>query len=139
MMKYLKFPVAVAALATAGTALAADLRVDVVQSEEAPVYLALYDNAEGFEQRDGFRLAVVKHWVQQPSVAFTDLAAGRYVVAVFQDLNGNGELDTNLLGVPTEPYGFSRNAMGNMGPPAFSDAAIALDGQSQAITIELRN
>lgn len=139
MFKYLRYLIGAAALAAAGASWAADLRVEVAHTEQAPVYLALYDDAASFKLRDGFRLAVVKRWETQPSVAFTDLPAGRYAVAVFQDLNGNGELDTNLLGIPTEPYGFSRNAMGNMGPPSFAAAAIALDGQNQAITIELRN
>ena len=47
------------------------------------------------------------------------------------------ELDTNLLGVPQEPYGFSRDATGGMGPPDFNDAAFAVDGDATRITIQL--
>jgi uncharacterized protein (DUF2141 family) len=41
---------------------------------------------------------------------FSGLPRGSYAVSVYQDLNDNGKLDTNLLGIPKEPYGFSNNA-----------------------------
>ena len=58
--------------------------------------------------------------------------------SVFLDRNGNEVLDTNLLGIPKEPYGFSRNARGTMGPPGFTEAAIEHDGKDQKISIELK-
>ncbi|MDZ7756077.1 DUF2141 domain-containing protein [Rhodohalobacter sp.] len=33
--------------------------------------------------------------------------------AIYHDKNTNGELDTNLSGIPEEAYGFSNNARGN--------------------------
>ena len=44
------------------------------------------------------------------------------------DVNGNDALDSNIVGMPTEPYGFSNNAQGSFGPPAWQDARFALDG-----------
>ena len=46
-----------------------------------------------------------------------------------------GGSDKNAWGVPTEPYGFSNNAEGFLGPPSFADAAILLDGSDTSITI----
>ncbi len=140
MFGYLHYSLAAATLTAGGTGSTADLRVEVTNArQDAPVYLALFDDAASFKRRDGFRLAVIKRWATRPSAAFTDLPPGRYAVAAFQDLNGNGVLDTNLLGIPTEPYGFSRNAIGNLGPPSFEAAAIAMDGQDLTISIALRN
>ena len=65
------------------------------------------------------------------------LPAGRYVVKSFADENGNAKLDTNLLGLPTERYGFSNDARGRMGPPGFDAAAVPLDAD-HSITIRLR-
>jgi uncharacterized protein (DUF2141 family) len=56
---------------------------------------------------------------------------------VFADENGNGKLDTNLVGMPTERYGFSNDAKGNRGAPEFDAAAIAVDADLQAV-IHLR-
>jgi len=35
---------------------------------------------------------------------------------------------TGMFGQPKEGYGFSRNASGTFGPPAFADAAYAYTG-----------
>jgi Uncharacterized protein conserved in bacteria (DUF2141) len=43
------------------------------------------------------------------------------------DENGNGVLDKNFFGVPVEGYGFSNDARGSMGPPAFEKAAFRHD------------
>jgi uncharacterized protein (DUF2141 family) len=44
------------------------------------------------------------------AVTFPGLPEGKYVVSVYQDVNGNGQLDKNLFGIPKEKYGFSNKA-----------------------------
>jgi uncharacterized protein (DUF2141 family) len=44
------------------------------------------------------------------AVVFNDLPKGKYAVSVYQDSNGNGQLDKNIFGIPKEKYGFSNNA-----------------------------
>jgi uncharacterized protein (DUF2141 family) len=48
-----------------------------------------------------------------------DLIAGKYAVRYYHDENLNGKMDTNLVGKPTEGYGFSNNVVGKFGPPPF--------------------
>jgi uncharacterized protein (DUF2141 family) len=43
-------------------------------------------------------------------VTFSDLPEGSYAVSVYQDSNGNGQLDKNIFGIPKEKYGFSSHA-----------------------------
>ena len=43
-------------------------------------------------------------------VVFPDIKPGRYALAAYADLNGNRTLDLNFIGMPIEPYGFSRDA-----------------------------
>ena len=52
------------------------------------------------------------------------LKAGPYAIKVFHDLNGNGKLDMNLVGIPTEPVAFSNNAKVNMRAPTWGEAMI---------------
>ena len=65
-----------------------------------------------------------------------DVPPGRYGVTVMHDRNANGKLDSNIVGIPTEPDGASRGARGRMGPPAFEDAAVDMQGDT-ALTIHL--
>ena len=69
------------------------------------------------------------------SIALGDLAPGRYALFAMHDANGNGDLDRNLFGIPTEGYGFSNGATGTIGPPSFDAAAIqvAPDGPTRIV------
>ena len=68
---------------------------------------------------------------------FENLPAGDYAMRAFHDVNGNGQMDTNPFGMPTEPYAFSNNARGNMGPASWERARFAVSGETaQTITIK---
>ena len=64
------------------------------------------------------------------------LPPGEYAVSVFQDIDGNTELDTNFIGYPKEPFGFSA-PMGKFGPPDFSEAAITISGGTSSVEVSL--
>lgn len=64
-----------------------------------------------------------------------ELPAGRYAVAVFHDANGDGKLNTNLVGMPTEAYGFSNDARGVFGPPSLNDQLVTVN---RNLIIELK-
>lgn len=46
---------------------------------------------------------------REHSVRLRNLPPGRYALQVFQDSNGNGQLDLSPRGIPLEPVGFSSN------------------------------
>lgn len=56
--------------------------------------------------------------------------------AIYQDVNKNGILDKNFLGLPMEPYGFSNNVKGYFGPPSFSEASVRFE-EKLLLKIEL--
>ena len=62
---------------------------------------------------------------------FDDLPEGEYAVAIYQDANRNKILDKNLLGIPTEIYGFSNNARRNFSAPSFQEAKFKLNKDLQ--------
>jgi len=124
----------------ASTVLAGNLTIEIsgITPNRGKVYVAVYDVPETFpisgRQRVG-RVVTPDEW--HCTVHFNDLPPGHYAAVAFQDVNGNGKLDKNFLGFPKEPYGFSNNARGTAGPPAFSDAAVTLDPDG-ATTIALK-
>lgn len=52
-------------------------------------------------------------------ITISDLRAGEYAIRYYHDENMNGQMETNLVGKPTEGYGFSNNVTGKFGPPPF--------------------
>jgi uncharacterized protein (DUF2141 family) len=48
-------------------------------------------------------------------------------------------LDTGAVGIPKEPFGFSRDAPAVMGPPSFDDAAFDVPAEGVSLVIHLSN
>ena len=71
-------------------------------------------------------------------VTVDGMPTGSWAVLSYQDENDNGKLDRNVLGIPKEPYAFSRDARGRFGPPSFEDAAFELRDEKAVTTIKLR-
>jgi uncharacterized protein (DUF2141 family) len=71
-------------------------------------------------------------------VTVDGVPAGSWAVLSYQDENDNGKLDRNVLGIPKEPYAFSRDARGRFGPPSFEDAAFELRDEKAVTMIKLR-
>jgi uncharacterized protein (DUF2141 family) len=71
-------------------------------------------------------------------LSISNIAPGEYAVAVFADMNGNGKMDSNFIGMPKEPVAVSRDAKGKFGPPKLADAAFTVgDGvTTQTITFK---
>ena len=66
-----------------------------------------------------------------------ELAQGDYAISVFLDENRNNKLDTNILGIPKELFGFSNNPRILTGPPSFQESEITIDGSNKAFKIKL--
>ena len=133
---------AAALLLTAAPALAQSADNSVVLTFETgartgAVMVALFDSAAAFDSNDGRPVAAVTVAASGAVVAtFENLPAGDYAVKAFHDVDGDGEMDTNPFGMPTEPYAFSNNAVANMGPARWDRARFAVSGETtQTISI----
>ena len=132
---------------------ASELRITVqgIRSPHGTILIGLYDNLESFTRaiklsdKDGFlndpnRFAAVAlraNAAMKSAVVLTNLDPGPYTIILFHDENGNGKLDKNGLGVPTEPYGFSNNVQGFLGPPAYKEAIMEINADDKAVRIVL--
>ncbi|WP_440919749.1 DUF2141 domain-containing protein [Candidatus Pelagibacter sp.] len=102
--------------------------------KQGEMHLAIYDDAEVFENDDGEKGGAAKGIIQgviedveTGSVTYTfELQDGTYAIGIFVDKNYNNKMDRNLFGVPKEQFGFSNNAKGNFGPPSFEDASFTV-------------
>ena len=117
--------------AAAAPALAAELVIEVrgVRSDAGRLYVAVPTprTGEKFPYEDGM-FAGVQQRAHPGDMRFVlrDLPPGRYAVNAFHDENGSGDLDTNVLGIPTEGYGFANDPPTSFGPPDFEEAAVTV-------------
>lgn len=114
------------------------LTIDVrdIDSPTGMLYVAIYSSEADFLKRPltGFRVEVKD---KQLSVPCRGLPTGTYAIVLFQDLNGNGTLDTGNYGIPQEPTGFSNDAEGVMGPPSFGQCCFTLR-QDTTVVVHLK-
>jgi uncharacterized protein (DUF2141 family) len=110
------------------------VRVDGLDSDEGNVRIAL-NNRQNYDADGNVRAASLLIEDGTAQWTATDVPHGTYAVRVHHDENGNGEMDTNMFGVPQEAFGFSNNVRGTLGPPDFEKAAFRLKSDSLAITI----
>ena len=113
-----------------------ELSLSNQKSAKGKIFLAVYDNENSFGTPE--KAVFLKTFpAKNPFYEYFELKNGSYALAVFQDLNENGILDTNWVGIPTEPYGFSNDPVIRFGPPQFKECLINLANNSK-ICIKLR-
>ena len=114
------------------------MNISGIESIKGSVYIAVFSNSNSFpvfgKQWRGESISVTK---KSMSHTFKNIPHDTYALAVFHDENNNGVLDKNALGIPLEPYGFSRNARARFSAPPFEDAQFNLKGK-QSIEISIR-
>lgn len=67
------------------------------------------------------------------------IAPGVYAIQTFQDVNANDKMDTSWLGLPLEPFGFSRDAKPFLSKPSFDEVKFTLEPGDNVQVIHLQN
>ena len=119
---------------------AADLTVTLqgVRAQTGVLKLAVVDSQAGWDgQAQPVKADGAPPQGEAATFVFKDLAPGAYAVLVTHDENGNGKLDSNMIGMPVEAYGFSNNP-NVMRKPTWDEARFEVGVQDAAIAITLR-
>lgn len=99
---------------------------------------ALDDSKNVYERDDTVWIGKVLPITNKKVVVVIDsLEYGEYAVRVFHDENKNEIIDTNILGIPTEDYGYSNNASSWFGPPSWDRAKFIFNKPEMTIEIEV--
>jgi uncharacterized protein (DUF2141 family) len=114
------------------------LVIDNLASSTAPVEVSVY----GPENKFPGEKAQLKKYRFTPTdttlnASITDLEYGEYAIATYQDLDSDGKIGKNLIGIPTDPYGFSNNYVPKLKAPSFKDCAFDYDAKSEEVCISM--
>ena len=118
------------------------VKVEGLTNSNGQVMIALEKTPEAFDkgpinkaQYRGEYLPIKDNTVV---AVFEDVPFGVYAIKAFHDENLNSDLDKNLMGIPTEDYGFSNDARGAFGPPKFEAAKFQLGTPELNMKITLK-
>ena len=147
MLKMLKLGIPLAAaVALSAVALAAhgdeaeSIELEVVVHGTADggiVNWALYADEEQHESGKQMRGGRQQAAGDSTTVSLGPVEPGRYSVAVFLDEDADGKFDSNFLGIPKEPFGFSNDVMGALGKPSFEKASFEVGANGARIELTL--
>jgi uncharacterized protein (DUF2141 family) len=104
--------------------------------------ISLFASKDGFPEKynKAFRTEIIKGTGKSSVCVFENLPAGNYAIAVLADVNNDGKMNTNMLGIPKEAYGFSNNVTGLFGPPSFEKAQVIVqEDKKTSIIVKLSN
>lgn len=111
------------------------VKITGIEDHTGQISIGLFDSPKDFPKKNSNSVGIqVEVKDSTAECTFNNLKNGIYAIAVYHDINSNGKLDRNWLGIPSEDYVFSNYATGNFGPPSFEDAKFEL---IDSLSIEL--
>jgi uncharacterized protein (DUF2141 family) len=109
------------------------VEVQNVRAEQGPIMVAAYDSEATFRKT---AKAAMQLRADAATLSFPlcGLGGGSVALTLYQDLNGNGKLDSNAFGMPTEPWGASGKPV-PMSAPTWDSAAVPIDGGTVVVKL----
>lgn len=111
---------------------------DLPKGTKGNLMLIVVDSEEIYNSKKPEKKAVLKYirknaFINQKEIKFSiDLPKGEYVVQFYIDENKNGKLDTNLVGIPKEKYGFTKKYSA-ITKPKYKDVVIQLKKEKTVV------
>jgi uncharacterized protein (DUF2141 family) len=114
------------------------VQIDGLRSGEGQVMVAIFSQDLNFPDGD-----YADEWVKKPAragavtVEFGGLPPGPYAIGAFHDENGNGKLDTSVIGWPKERYALSNDVRLSFHRPRFDECAFPIRPGEQRVTLHM--
>lgn len=111
-----------------------------IKEAKGQVFIAVYDHPSDYMSADKIRAQRILQVSARGNIScsFPELTPGTYAISCFHDVNGNGMLDTNFLGIPTEPYGASNNVRPRFRAPNWEETRFEWTQKTAPIRIRLQ-
>ena len=118
-----------------------EVRIINVRTDVGQIYVGVFDSQEAFKKEDGFyRQKIIKSEIEDGNYSITiKLSPGTYGISVLDDVNMDGKMNYNLIGIPTEGFGFGGFKHRGLKKPVFDDFKFTIEkGQHIQFDVELR-
>ncbi len=113
------------------------LNIQNIENEKGTLRIGLFKESDKFLDEASWSQDIVVNGLEKIEIDFKNIPFGTYAISIYHDLDDNGKLDTNFIGIPKEPVGFSNDHQPKMGPPKFNGAKFELSQKELALTINM--
>ncbi|MDO9091727.1 MAG: DUF2141 domain-containing protein [Rubrivivax sp.] len=133
-----RFPLALSAILLLCTAAhaqdCATVEVHNVRPQQGQLMLAAYADAETFG-KNPLKMMRVPAGDATMTVQFCGLTGSAVALMLYQDLDGDGKMGRNAVGIPSEPWGGSGTP--GMFGPRWETGRVALDGKPIVVRLSM--
>lgn len=115
------------------------IHVTDLRNHKGQLIFGIFKTKDGFpsKQEKSVNWQVTK--IDQDKVVFVaELPPGEYGASVLHDENGDNDLDTNLIGIPTEGYGVTNNPKPKFRAATFKESVFTLPADGAELTISMQ-
>ncbi|PKP39336.1 MAG: hypothetical protein CVT98_02180 [Bacteroidetes bacterium HGW-Bacteroidetes-15] len=111
------------------------LKIENVEKNGGKVYVSIFNSEPTYKSREVY-LSFILNSDKEIVIKELNLPNGQYVFSIYQDSNGNGKLDTNLIGIPKEKFGFT-NYDGKSAPGSYNRHKVVINEKVNEIVVRL--
>jgi uncharacterized protein (DUF2141 family) len=112
-----------------------NLEIAGVIKEGGKLYVSLFNSEQSFKEKKTYYSFIANPGSETVAVQLS-LPAGEYFFSIYQDSNNNGKLDTNIVGIPKELFGFS-NYDGKTVPGDYKRHKVIVNNLTDKIKVQL--
>jgi len=115
------------------------IHIENIKNNRGNILIALFKDGIGYPDNHNEAADWVILNAEVPEIQWeTEIESGRYyAVTCFHDESSSGKLKKNLLGIPSNPMGFSNNIKPVFGAPSFLNTRFIAEGEFMEIHIRL--
>ncbi len=107
------------------------LRITNVKPNEGKVIISIHGSKESFKNHTADKIIILETPASEIETSL-ELPDGEFAFSIYQDLNSDGKLNANLVGIPKEPFGFS-NYNGKSVPGNFERHKVIIKQDSEVV------
>lgn len=111
------------------------IEIKNIQENKGIIWVGIYDSEADFMIKE--KAIILGASPKKPFLKINDLPFGSYAIAIFHDINNNGDLDLNKIGIPAEPFGFSKKPVSKWRIPKFHEIKFNFHFSDQKVNISL--
>ena len=103
------------------------INIERIEVLEGDIRIGVFNTSEKFlKQGETFRNYIIPVKNTTETIIINDLPKGEYGFILYHDINADGKMNRNFIGIPKEPFGFSNNVKPKFAKPTFEECKFLL-------------
>jgi len=115
------------------------IKVTGIVASEGDIHVGLFSTKKDYKNKSNqYRKGIYPVTGKELIITYKEVKYGEYAIIIFHDINKNDTMDSNSLGLPKEPFGFSNDATPGLSAPAYSRVTFLINKEEVLHVVKLQ-